>query len=355
LQCAEKECRLFKRLERHNNYEAPRGGGFKGGFAVDEVFTTAKFARDRRYAAWQEAICDVYLKVDVASARRDDYEGFIREARLGNVVVTDTLLSQQQITRQNRHIAQLDKDCFYIQLIQQGHISVEQSGRSLLSNSASAAVFCATERYTLQCQGKVRAYYVEVPRDAFEQRFSSGRAPVIASIGANFGMGRIATEFCSNVAANAESLDEAMRAKIGEELIDVLALALECGPERHTLGESAARHARLLSIKAWIEEHLSDPALTLEKVARSNQISVRQLHYLFELCDMTPSDWIWRRRLDRSYEQLARDQTGMSVTEIAFRNGFSSSSHFSTLFRRNFGIRPTEARKGALLQPPTFP
>ena len=313
---------------------------------MEEVFTTAKFARDRRYVAWQEAICDVYLKVDVASGRRDDYQGFIREARFGNVVVTDTLLSEQQITRHNRHIAQLDKDCFYIQFIQQGHINVEQSGKSLLSNSASAAVFCASERYTLQCEGKVRAYYVEVARDAFAQRFSSGRIPVIAPIRVDFGMGRIAAEFCASVAANADALAEPTRAKIGEELIDVLALALECGPEQSTLGERAAREARLLSIKAWIEEHLSDPALTLEKVAKRNHVSLRQLHYLFELCDTTPSDWIWRRRLERSHEQLASDQTGLSVTEIAFRNGFSSSSHFSTLFRRSFGMKPTEARKG---------
>jgi AraC-like DNA-binding protein len=161
-------------------------------------------------------------------------------------------------------------------------------------------------------------------------------------------MGRIAAEFCASIAANADALDEATKAKIGEELIDVLALALECGPEQSTLGERAAREARLLSIKAWIEEHLSDPTLTLEKVARRNQISLRQLHYLFELCDTTPSDWIWRRRLERSHAQLASDQTGLSVTEIAFRNGFSSSSHFSTLFRRNFGMRPTEARKGGV-------
>lgn len=312
---------------------------------MEEVFTTTKFARDRRYAAWQEAICDVYLKVDVASASRDDYQGFIREARLGAVVVTDTLLSQQQITRQGRHIAQLDKDCFYIQLIQRGHINVEQAGKSLLSNPASGAVFCATERYTLQCQGKVRAYYVEVPRDAFAQRFSTGRTPLVASIATGFGMGRIATEFCANVAANADALDETTKARIGEELMDVLALALECGPGQSAFNERAARQARLESIKAWIEERLSDPTLTLDKVARHNQISLRQLHYLFELCETTPSDWIWRRRLDRSHKELTTDPANRSVTEIAFRNGFSSSSHFSTLFRRSFGLRPTEARK----------
>ena len=113
--------------------------------------------------------------------------------------------------------------------------------------------------------------------------------------------------------------------------------------------DRAIQKARLSSVKAWIEEHLSDPTLTLEKVAKSNQISLRQLHYLFDLCATTPSEWIWQRRLQRSYELLAGDRTGLSVTDVAFRHGFSSSSHFSTLFRRSFGLRPSEVKRSGHL------
>lgn len=314
---------------------------------MDEVFTTVNIEQNKRYSAWQEAICDVYLKVDVSTRHPENYNGFIREARLGDVTITDTLLSQQQITRQNRHIARLDKDCYYIQFVQRGRIDVEQSGTSLASHSASAAVFCASEPYQLHCHGKVRAFYVEAPRSAFAERFANGRVPVVAAINAGTGLGRIATELCHSVGTNAGALDVTARARIGEELLDVIALALECGPELNAFGGRATQRARLASVKTWIEERLGDPSLSLEKAAKSNSISLRQLHYLFELEGATPADWIWQRRLQRCHDELASGQSGLSVTEIAFRNGFSSSSHFSTSFRRSFGVRPTEVRKSS--------
>jgi len=80
---------------------------------MDLVFSTEAIERTKRYAAWQGAICDVYVYVDVKSEQRSDYRGFIREARFGAVTMTDVLLSEQKITRRQRHIAKLDKDCYY--------------------------------------------------------------------------------------------------------------------------------------------------------------------------------------------------------------------------------------------------
>jgi AraC-like DNA-binding protein len=33
------------------------------------------------------------------------------------------------------------------------------------------------------------------------------------------------------------------------------------------------------------------------------------------------------------------------LTEIAYLVGFNSSSHFSTMFRRKFGVRPSDVRR----------
>ena len=317
---------------------------------MEEVFSTANFEPKRRYSAWQDAICEIYLKVDVRTEEPDKYNGFVREDRFGRTTITDTFLSPQQIARDNRHVAQLDKDCYYIQFIQRGHLNVDQCGTMLVSNAAQAALFCASEPYKLLLPTTVRAYYVEVPRDALSERLSSGRVPVVAPISTAVGLGRIAAEFCNTVAKSAGPLAESVKARIGEELIDVLALAVECGPTQIPFDNRTAQRARLRAVKGWIEDNLSDPNLSLEKVARCNQISVRQLHYLFELCEATPADWIWQRRLQRCYDKLANDRTGLSVTDVAFQHGFSSSSHFSTLFRRNFGVRPTDVRRSGRSQ-----
>jgi AraC-like DNA-binding protein len=313
---------------------------------MDLIFSTDEVERAKRYAAWQGAICDVYVHVDVNSQDRSDYEGFIREARFGSVMMTDVLLSGQRITRRSRHIAKLDKDCYYAQFIQQGKINVLQAGETLVTNGGVGAVFCATESYDLECVGKVRSFYLELPRKAFADRFANDRIPIAATLGTGRGLGRIAAEFCSMLAVEGASLDAAVRARLGDELMDVVALALDAGDRDEPAADHAVQQARLRSVKAWIEEHLADPDFSLEKVAKHNGISLRYLHYLFKLTDMSASEWIWDRRLQRCYDVLSQSGPGnSSITEAAYRLGFNSSSHFSTAFRRKFGIRPSDLKK----------
>ena len=206
--------------------------------------------------------------------------------------------------------------------------------------------FARPSSYDLECVGHVRSFYLELPRKAFADRFSNDRIPVAATLGTGRGLGRIAAEFCSLLALEGASLDAAVRARLGEELMDVVALAVDAGHGDEPSADHAVQQARLRSVKAWIEEHLADPDLSLEKVAKHNGISLRHLHYLFKLTDMSASEWIWDRRLQRCYDVLTRSELGtLSVTEVAYRLGFNSSSHFSTAFRRKFGIRPSDLKK----------
>jgi AraC-like DNA-binding protein len=313
---------------------------------MDLVFTTDDLEPSKRYAAWQGAICDVYVHVDVKSEKPSDYEGFIREAKFGPVTMTDVLLSEQRISRRERHIAKLDKDCYYVEFVQQGKINVLQAGQTLLSNPGVGAVFSASEAYDLECMGSVRSLYLEIPRAEFAARFNESNIPVAMTMATGRGLGRIAAEFCATLASEGAPLDEMTRSRLGNELMDVLALALDMGDRDELSEDAAAQKARLRSVKAWIEKHLTDPDLSLEKIAKDNGVSLRHLHYLFRLTEVSVSEWILDRRLQRCYDVLTRPELrSLSVTEVAYRLGFSSSSHFSTVFRRKFGHSPSELRK----------
>lgn len=306
---------------------------------MDLVFSTDALAPAKRYASWREAICDVYVHVDVKATRPEDYKGFIREARFGEVVLTDILLSEQRIRRNSRHIAELDKDCYYLQLIHHGHVNVVQRGATHLSNAARGAIFSATEQYELQCLGEVRSFYLEIPRDEFARRFPREQVPVSAAINSTRGMGRIATEFCSALAVEGGKLPEETRAHLGEQLMDLIAHTLLSTEGEMPEAGASIQHARLRSVQQWIESHLDDPGLTLERIAAANGMSLRYLHLLFERCEMSASEWIWNRRLQRCYDQILK-RDGQSITSIAFEHGFNSSAHFSTLFRRKYGVSP---------------
>jgi AraC-like DNA-binding protein len=311
---------------------------------MDVVFTTDTIARAKRYAAWRDAICDFYVHVDVNATRPEDYRGFIREGRFGEVVLTDILLSEQRIRRNTQHISRLDKDCYYLQLIHRGNINVIQRGTRHLSNAARGAIFCATEPYELECAGEVRSFYLEIPRDQFAQRFPRERIPVSATINSTQGLGRIATEFCAMLAMEGSRLEEDARAHLGRQLMDMLAFTLLSDDGGMPASDGTVQQARLRSIQQWIETHIGDPDLSLEKIASANGMSLRYLHLLFRQCEMSASEWIWNRRLQLCYDEIAKGD-GRSITSIAFDHGFNSSAHFSTMFRRKYGVSPRDVAR----------
>ena len=308
---------------------------------MDLVFSTDQYAQADRYSAWRDAICDVYVHVDVKATDPERYRGFIRETKFGDVALTDILLSEQRIRRNRNHISRLDKECYYIQLIQKGSVSVLQRGETHRSNAARGAIFSATEQYELYPHGEVRSLYLELPRDEFARRFPSERIPVVAAIDTTQGLGRIATEFCAALATEAAKVEADSRAQLGNQLMDMLALTLLSGDGDTPALEGAVQQARLRSVQQWIEAHIRDADLSLERVAGANGMSLRYLHLLFERSEMSASEWIWNRRLQLCYDEIAKSD-GRSITSIAFDHGFSSSAHFSTMFRKRYGMTPRD-------------
>jgi AraC-like DNA-binding protein len=311
---------------------------------MDTVFDTDTIAPEKRYASWRDAICDVYVNVDVAATDPENYRGFIRETKFGNVALTDIMISEQRINRNKRHIAKLDKECYYIHFLHRGAVNVIQHGETHSSNAARGALFSATEQYELQCIGEGRAFYLEIPRDELALRFPRGIVPISAEISSTKGLGRIATEVCAALAAESANVKDDLRPGLATQLIDIVALTLMSGEEDMPGYEGSVQQARLRSVQMWIEEHLSEPNLTLERIAHANNMSLRYLHLLFRQCDMSASDWLWNRRLQRCYDLIAR-RDGRSITSIAFEHGFNSSAHFSTMFRRKYGIRPRDLNR----------
>jgi AraC-like DNA-binding protein len=334
----------YRTGEERLEHTKPVGGCGDGEEPMDVVFSTDKFTRDKRYAAWCDAICDFYVHVDVNATHPEDYRGFIREGHFGDVVLTEILVSEQLIRRDRQHIARLDKDCFYFQFIHRGNVNVIQRGETHHSNAARAAIFSAVEPYELECIGEGRSFYLEIPRDTFAQRFPAERVPVTATFNTTQGLGRIATEFCAMLATEGSKLEEDVRAHLGGQLLDMLAFTLLNEEKDALSSDGSVQQARLRSVQVWIEAHLGDPNLSLERIAGANGMSLRYLHLIFRHCEMSASEWIWNRRLQLCYDEIAKG-VGRSITSIAFGYGFNSSAHFSTMFRRKYGLSPRDVAR----------
>ncbi|MGA5142374.1 helix-turn-helix transcriptional regulator [Streptomyces azureus] len=80
-------------------------------------------------------------------------------------------------------------------------------------------------------------------------------------------------------------------------------------------------------------------------MAAAHHMSVRHLHRLFEKQGTTVSRWIQHNRLEACRRELGRPGRNVpTVTSVAHRFGFTSSTHFSRTFRTAYGMSPREWR-----------
>lgn len=113
-------------------------------------------------------------------------------------------------------------------------------------------------------------------------------------------------------------------------------------------GDADARSATrglFAAICRHIQDSLGDEALGVETLCRRFGCSRATLYRLFRDHGGVQS-YILRRRLMAAFRAITSPgQMHRQVLEIALDNGFTSASHFSTLFRKHFGITPRDARE----------
>lgn len=94
----------------------------------------------------------------------------------------------------------------------------------------------------------------------------------------------------------------------------------------------------------FIEDALVGPPPDISEIAEQVHLSVPRFKQKFrQQVGLPPIAYQTRRRIEKSCEML---KEGMSITQIAYDLGFSSSQHFSTIFRRYMGMSPREWKKG---------
>lgn len=83
---------------------------------------------------------------------------------------------------------------------------------------------------------------------------------------------------------------------------------------------------------------------TIGQAARAAHITPQYLVSTFRKhYGVTPARYLWRLRLDNALHLLY--QTGLAVSEIAYRTGYKNPYHFSRQVKQQFDCSPLELRK----------
>lgn len=102
--------------------------------------------------------------------------------------------------------------------------------------------------------------------------------------------------------------------------------------------------SKITQIKAYIDEHCKDPALSVEFLSEWAQISEVYLRKLFRSqYDISPSRYITSVRLKKAKELMR--SPFLTLEAIALESGFSSPQYFCRVFKKETGLTPYTFRK----------
>jgi AraC-like DNA-binding protein len=118
---------------------------------------------------------------------------------------------------------------------------------------------------------------------------------------------------------------------------------------RHAAEERGIRAARLSAVLQAIADGSGDSTLTAIAVGKRLGVTPRYIHFLLEETGRSFTHHLLERRLHAA-AALLRDprRSTRRISDVAREAGFTDLSHFSRVFRRRFGMTPSDARQAAV-------
>lgn len=134
--------------------------------------------------------------------------------------------------------------------------------------------------------------------------------------------------------ADAKPQDDFMHLKLQEGLIALLHVDKRFATMLFDFNESW----KIDIIEFMNENYMYE--FTIEELAHYTGRSLATFKRDFKkLSSLTPEKWLIRKRLEVAYDMIGKG--GKKITDICMEVGFKNPSHFSTAFKKQYGVPPT--------------
>jgi len=283
------------------------------------------------------------------NVRLDFPDGQKNTRRLVSLPLGECRLSQLQAGIHTVHgdrVSARSHDPDSLKLIVQwaGQSVLEQGGTRNAIRNTAPIVYDPTRPYRLVNRTPVRLLMLQLPRGRFPQAVLQRlRDPLLPG---EKGVMPILLAMMRSTMAEADAVGAASRASIGSAMIELVRGLFDGTPAPEPETPRLSLDLLLERVKAFIAGNLSRPDLSVAMIARRMGCSPRYVFRAFEQHGATPSDYLWGLRLERARIFLERkDGKAQSIADVAFSLGFSSTAHFSRVFRDRYGMTPSDCRR----------
>lgn len=298
-----------------------------------------------RWSKALQAVCGPFLSSPLR--RHDLFIGEVHRQDFDGLSVAHVRTNAALITRQSPCIDRDDDRFFFLVFQRSGKERICQNHHSLELIPQDLALLDSARAFEIAPRGLIENVSIHLPRERVERQLKTRTLfTKLANNSASTQMIRALVHSLINTPASAGGAPRSGDSEALQcALLALLPMALTEQPEAFDLEGYVAPNDLYGFALALIDEQLQDSLLSPATVARRLHFSLRRLYRLFEERGETVSRYIQHRRLIKIAEELsAPGRTHESITQIAFKWGFSDAAHFSRAFKREFEQSPRDYR-----------
>ncbi len=296
---------------------------------------------------WREEFARGFLRLDIKPEDAEHFQADATIRALPGLKIASCSISASHWQR-TRMLIDPGTDCFGLMFGTAGPALLSQRGRTLELGVGDAATCSHTEPAELALPHENgRHIGLVVPLKPLTALVPDLEGTIPARIARDSAALRLLASYLDALAEAATLASPELCRTVVMHVHDLIALAIGASRDGRELAAGRGlRAARLRAAKVDILENLASQQLSATALAKRLGITPRYLHMLFETEGMTFSQFVLGRRLLLARRLLAdprHDQR--TITEIAYEAGFGDLSYFNRVFRRRFGITPSDARR----------